>query len=1235
MIKKLHFIFILVLFSFTAGAQENWETLNPKPSFLTGLDIHFISGTEGFYITSNELFFTSDAGDTWELKEQLSGLADMAFNGTTGIIVGHGGNFLKSVDFGTTWSVGNVGISESLNTVTVFDSENMMVSGNNSVFITTDGGINWIQKNIPSSKVNKTFFVDMSIGHAVSDNGQIFKTVDGGDNWYVTADFTNYAPNSFFTVFFKNDTIGFATREHSILYKTIDGGESWQEAKQLGDAIYSFQFIDDSIGCGVGEYGVFKTIDGGDNWSRIGVDKDGYYSFSDMYGVYFFNENKGFAVGQRGRIAKTEDSGENWELYAPINKDVGQIDFLPNSNGIVRVSSDFFGSSNNGQDWEYLGTPNEGSYTEDFDFIDENIGYCIAGGSVGTSSSADKIYKTNDGGSTWVEPTNFGLSVDPGLYCLEFVNENLGFASGGFNRKRTFKTTDGGEIWRVVLQQAMGQIQFLNEDIGYARRVGFSTDIVYKTIDGGENWIEVFSSEEDINDFHFLDLRTGYLVGDQGLVYKTSDGGDTWQELHLPYGFYEEVEFFSKNVGYAVEDSGYIYKTQNGGHTWNQIHTSYGLTDLTFNNQGEIFIVGTFGKILKSQVTYDDVDLVVNEATGITATSANVQSIFAANAGSISNLRLEYGENGGFDESMPLNGTVEMGNSKSFHSEISGLKANTEYNFRAVATYNGNEHFSETKTFRTLENYSFVMNHVFNFSAETAELSATVLSNNAPISEISFEYGTDSEFLTENIPANPSTVLSSDGALNARASLIDLSSETEYYVRGKAVYDGEIIHTNTIRFVTRPDFSIFYYDPFISNSEVVLQAIVTANKGDLTEIVFEYGPESFGSQQEGFPNSIEMNRSDVVTTTLINLNMDDIYYYRIRAKLGEDVVYGPEAIFSLSEHSLLFNDQVEEIKRGSATVLGRVFTSTGYLANIQIEYGLDGQFDKSIFALPSFSGSGSTTLIQGQLMGLLSEKEYHYRIKATDSNGIDHYSEVGTFTTLEPLPQTNFSITTTGETCPDKKNGTLLIESEVASDYYLLFEEGWYTFNKDFLLENISPATYSITIAEIGGNTTYLYEFTIPQSQGLEARTTSTSNGLGKNVNVDINKGSLPFTVLINDKKFKEFNSNSFSFNADFGDEVVIASKYECEGTYSLKIGTGPSKDSYVNPVGSQALFSIVENNEKIGVQLFNVQGALLRSFEVMVENNTLSVDFENYPSGLYFIKISGVRERTHKILKK
>jgi photosystem II stability/assembly factor-like uncharacterized protein len=1231
--KKQLFKTIISLFVFSATfAQEEWQLLNPRPSSATGLDIEFVSDSKGYYITTNELFYTLDSGESWSLKRNISGARDMSFKNDFGIIVGTLGTVLKSEDSGESWTAINLQTTESLNTVSIIDENTLVISGNNSVYISTDKGLNWQQKDIPSYRVNKTFFLSASVGHAVTDNGEIFKTTDGGENWTTTASFTNYAPNSFFTIFFKNENVGFATREHNEFYKTIDGGDTWQAINDgISHAIFSFQFINDKIGFGAGEYGTYKTINGGDTWVRIPVDQS-YWENTDVHGIFFFDENKGFSVGQRGRIAKTEDSGLTWQLYSPIENTVKQIEFTSSNTGIALVGNDIYKTTDAGISWDYQGNPDHYEYTNGIDFVNENIGYSYGGG---TTSVAGSVYKTTDGGVTW-NLTNGGRVVHQhGLASMEFVNENLGFVSGGFNQKRLFKTTDGGEVWRVVLQQTMGQIQFLNADVGYARRIGYSTDIVYKTIDGGENWVEIFSSELDIGAFYFIDPELGYIVGDDGLAYKTIDGGDTWIELDLPYLDFEHLVFHTELIGYAVDDYGVILKTENGGYTWSQIYQNYGLNDIIITTGDEIFIAGNYGRILKSQVITEDVSMVVNEATNITASSADIEAVIAANDAAASDIYLEYGENGSFSNAIVLNpNSVDMGTLSTFQTSISELKANTTYSYRVIANSNGTSVVSNIKEFTTLPNYTLNMNWVYDPGTDSASVSGSVTSNNGTITAIGFEYGITPNSFSNTVDGTPSSVTGTGMTVNVESVLENLDEETTYYVRIKAEYNGEVIYSNPITFTTKPNYRIVSYGPIIEDDQATITALLFAYKDDLTEIVIEYGEQEFTNEIIVSPNTITVSESGNISAIITALASDKIYYYRIRAKQGTDTIYGPEGIFSISENVVLLVDKDQSIYRESAILTGRVYTKSGYLSPIQIEYGISTDYGLTAYTSPGFSSAGATTPINGQIGNLMPNTMYNYRIKAVKDN-VEYYSENATFTTLEALPLDNFKIIVSSETCIDKNNGILQIKTEVPSDYIATIGFDQYNFTDNLLVENLIPGTYDFCIRENGAVKSQCFQFVINESEQISGKTNLESDIQGKQLKVNMDKGTLPYSVSVNNKSIGEFNSRNFSFNVQDGDAIEIVSKYECEGKIALEIQNEIFGDSFVNPINSVIDLIVEEQNTHVLLELYDLQGSLLKSFRENITNHHIELNIENYPSGVYIIKIYGNTIRTHKIIKR
>ncbi len=74
-----------------------------------------------------------------------------------------------------------------------------------------------------------------------------------------------------------------------------------------------------------------------------------------------------------------------------------------------------------------------------------------------------------------------------------FLNNDLGWALNGSNAA-VYKTTDGGDTWINQLSELtpilpgnyyFRNIEFLNENIGF---VGTLNGVFLKTVDGGTNW---------------------------------------------------------------------------------------------------------------------------------------------------------------------------------------------------------------------------------------------------------------------------------------------------------------------------------------------------------------------------------------------------------------------------------------------------------------------------------------------------------------------------------------------------------------------------------------------------------------------------------------------------------------------------------------------------------------------------------------------------------------------------
>lgn len=997
MLKTLHsyLIVLFCIFCFIPNifSQQKWELLNPTPTYKIGKNIQFASQSIGYIINDNEILETSDFGKSWKIKQNIDSGNDLKFYNSLGFLVGNNGYILKSINSGVSWNKINTGFSENFNSVNIINDNTILISSRNSLIKSLDGGNTWIRLQIPNVTVNKTFFTTDLIGHAACTNGTMLKTIDGGVTWYSTMT-SNVTPSSFFTVYFINQNIGFSTREHDYLYKTIDGGETWIQIPNINDALYSFSFLNENVGYAAGEHGViFKTVDGGLTWTWASF-QNGRIAATHMYGIYFLDINTGFATGDRGRIIKTIDGGKTWIENSPTYNDIKKLDFLTKNTGYAQVGNSFFKTNDSGANWNLISSINYDRYhsLSTFDFLSENIGYAATGGTYGGN-----FFKTTDSGATWIELNNGNELIDEGINTISFISESTGYISGGYNRGKVMKTTDGGKTWEQRSNYSFYNMQFLNENVGYAHNLYDKK--IYKTTDGGYNWSIVFTADEEIKSIDFIDIDNGYIVGSNGLLFKTNNGGTTWSKLTIPYEYYTFIKFYSKNVGYIFDEEGQLFKTENGGANWKSIfklNTGYGTNSITIINK-DIYLAGAQGKIFKSQIDFEAFTLQVNHAEDVLSRTATLSGSVSSNEGTIENIHIEYFNNSLIKTIETNPKIVNFDSSLFFSLPLSNLEPNTTYYYRIVASYNNIEYYSNMLSFTTQPDYKLTMNPVYNFTATNAVVTANITSYGNDISNIEFEYSNKEDFSEYSILKN-GTIVKGNTSENLTGELSNLKPKTTYYVRIKAIKDEKQIYSSVSSFTTKSEYEIYLYNPNVNANNITLTAYVSANSKDITNIVFEYGILNYENSISTNPNQVLTGATNYVYATITNLDLNQIYFYRLKAFNGTDVIYSKEGVLNISRKIFLTAGNI--INSGNSTVqLNGFINAAGYyLNNIQFEYGTTENFGTSIDALPSIAYGYSTMPVNAVLNNLLTGVNYYYRLKANNGNNIV-YSDIFSFTT--------------------------------------------------------------------------------------------------------------------------------------------------------------------------------------------------------------------------------------------
>jgi photosystem II stability/assembly factor-like uncharacterized protein len=983
------FLFAVILCSaaHSQNTNQDWELLNPKLSANTGVVISFLNNTKGFILNNKQIISTSDCGTNWEVQTEIISGTDMAFKDNYGYVIGNSGIVYKSTYMGEEWNLLNTNFTENLTGVSVISADTVFISGSRHCYYSFDSGNTWNTSNITTNTITCSYFTNSSVGYVGCSNGSVYKTIDGGITWMLNRS-VNYMPADIHKIYFVNDDTGFISMGHNTLLKTTDAGETWNEIAGTSDKIYNFYFLNAQVGFIVGEHGViFKTTNGGNTWTWVGFQNGRYYG-TDLYGIYFLDNLTGFAVGMRGRILKTTNGGNSWNDYPSIYNDIKQLKFMSDTIAFGLVGNSFIKTTDGGIHWENIGAPISTGNTRNFDFVDENIGYCIAGGEISNSTNVAKICKTTNGGISWTTTNNGKDLMIDDLYSIAFVDATTGFASGGYNHRATYKTTNGGNTWTQLNNDRFGQMQFINASIGYARNTGYYTDHLYKTTDGGDNWTSTFAIDDDITSFYFLDENIGYFVGDAGLMYKTTDGGTTWQKVSVPYVYYVNVKFLTPNIGFITDDYGKTYQTNNGGASWEPLQKPYSVQGIELIGD-KIFAFGANGIILRKTIEYDPVSLTLNNATEITNTSATLIGNVASNSGVVTNIKLVY-RSSLSNDTIPFNPDSVLPNeniTQSLHLE--NLAPNTSYSYKLIATYNGAEYSSNTLQFITLPDYELYLNYIYEVSSNEAVVSGQITSNANEITNIEFQYSTDTAF-DLSVSAQPNRVLGGN-AETISARLVSLLPQTRYNVRIKAVYNNAVIYSDAISFTTPEPYRINLYRPYINGNNATIDFAIQANKDTIKNIFLEYGTTREYNNHVSIEGQVAKGWFEYYSAQITQLDSATVYYYRIKADMGNEIIYSSENILKLQGGIVITPIEFVHLSDNSILLQGLMNSNGTYLSNIRFYYGQNEVLEDSVIATPYHSYDYATKLISARLDNLTPDVQYYGQISALDYYANQYY----------------------------------------------------------------------------------------------------------------------------------------------------------------------------------------------------------------------------------------------------
>jgi phosphodiesterase/alkaline phosphatase D-like protein len=372
--------------------------------------------------------------------------------------------------------------------------------------------------------------------------------------------------------------------------------------------------------------------------------------------------------------------------------------------------------------------------------------------------------------------------------------------------------------------------------------------------------------------------------------------------------------------------------------------------------------------------------------------------VIASNGEKVENIRFEYGEAGKLDKSILVTPNVLLPNSsEKVTVALSTLLPNTKYWYRLKVTYKGKEEVSQYMEFSTKPELSLSIKYIYPIMADKVEVWGEVVSNMEDITQIRFEYGISDAFGGHQM-ANPVEIKAKSSG-SVKAGLTQLQPNTKYYVRLKALHKGKE-HVSAVQtFTTQPEYAINILGPTIKENSVDLRASIVSYKGSVTDIEFEFGKTpAYGKVMKALPASVGEGFIEYVRATLLDLDKDSVYYYRLKALQADKPIYSAGFMFRLAGGAILKVDSTQAVSANSTTFVGKIAPQGNSVLGIQFEYGLSTAYGDSVKATPVALAGYTTETVRASVEGLVPSTTYHYRIKSY-ANRQAVYSEDRTFTT--------------------------------------------------------------------------------------------------------------------------------------------------------------------------------------------------------------------------------------------
>ena len=548
-----------ILFSSLSTAQ--WQqTSGPEGGSFTSLTsnsttLFGIVNNGGGTNVKNELYYSTDQGDSWNVRTTSFQIITLAANGSV-VLAGTKYGLFRSSDNGTTWNK-SIKDTTQVDVYSVGKIFYATVSGiNGKNYQSSDNGVTWdvlpIWNNIQSLTGN-----DSIIFASTYSKDAIFCSVNKGRTWDSIA-----MPKDVMLLHYYQNTL-FYVSSYNKVYRSSDKGITWTNSTVIP------QYDVMSIGSNaialfaITDKGIVRSTDTGATWIEItnGLPKSGFNS-----ATYIYNDigNRLFVINLNA-IYYTTTNGDSWKPLS--SKGIIKTRIL----GLIPRSSDIlaggmggvFRSVNTGLSWARTGF---GNYTTCLAAKDSLV-IAVGGG---------LPYHSSDNCITWAPPDSGKYKFGGSCWGIEFTSKGIFIGlssitgSGGYGY--IIRSVDSGKIWErqgdntyyFEIFDAKGDTLFIGTGgLGISRSTDFG---VTWTLVSESCYLISFLLSEDIQ---FAGTNIGIL--------RSTNGGTSWQRVGLPklgavaFARYGNT-FFAASNGSPTG----VFRSDDLGETWHNVSGGLG-----------------------------------------------------------------------------------------------------------------------------------------------------------------------------------------------------------------------------------------------------------------------------------------------------------------------------------------------------------------------------------------------------------------------------------------------------------------------------------------------------------------------------------------------------------------------------------------------------------------------------------------------------------------------------------